>query len=224
MMIKHLPNQITLLRLALSGLFFLALNRYRYPGDLSANEWLWVAIVLFILAALTDVLDGYLARRWKVESTFGRVMDPFCDKILVLGAFVYLCGPRFSIDNHATAVVTSITGVYPWMVVLILARELLVTSLRGAVEDSGAAFGANVFGKMKMLLQSIGVPVILFIVWLDPMSPEREGLGLIRDGVVYAIVIVTFLSGVPYVCIAVSTLGGRGHLFPAEEHGGSSNP
>ena len=59
----------------------------------------FVAIGLFILAAITDALAGYLARRWEVVSTFGRLMDPFCDKVLVLGAFIYLAGPRFVVPR-----------------------------------------------------------------------------------------------------------------------------
>ncbi|MEM9884192.1 MAG: CDP-alcohol phosphatidyltransferase family protein, partial [Planctomycetota bacterium] len=154
-------------------------------------------------AALTDALDGYLARRWDVESRFGRIMDPFCDKILILGAVIYLGSPRF-LDPAAVAAGahrTMASGVYPWMVVLVLARELLVTGLRGEVEKAGVSFGANRIGKLKMILQSVVVPVVLLIVALDPRN--YPVLGWVRDGLVYATVVVTVLSGVPYLTGAV---------------------
>ena len=93
-MYRHLPNQLTVLRLLIAAVFFLILNQYRYPDP--QKTWvLWTAMGFFIFGMLTDVADGYLARRWKVESTFGRIMDPFVDKVMVIGAFIYLSGPRF---------------------------------------------------------------------------------------------------------------------------------
>jgi len=209
---SQLPNQLTLLRLVLAGVFFLVLNQYRYPGTPQEGWWLWGAIVVFTLAAITDLLDGYLARRWHAESTFGRIMDPFCDKVLVLGAFIYLAGPRFVI---ATAVergefFTMITGVYPWMVAIMLARELLVTGIRGELESTGIQFGANLSGKLKMILQSVGVPVILLIVWLDPQAPGRAWLGTVRDVLVYSTVIATVLSGLPYITGALPVMRTKG--------------
>lgn len=205
---RQLPNALTILRLVLSGVFFLVLNQYRYP---TGPDWaLWAAVVLFILAAITDALDGHLARKWKVESTFGRIMDPFCDKVLVIGAFIYLAGPRF-VDPRAVeagAFFNMTTGVYPWVVALMLARELLVTGIRDELEGAGIQFPAKTFGKLKMILQSVGVPVILGVVWLLPhVEPAtRHGLNIARDTLVYVIVIVTVLSGVPYVTGAVRSL------------------
>ena len=113
---RQLPNTLTVLRLILAGVFFLVLNQYRYGvADNPQHLILWSAFVLFILAAGTDWLDGYLARKWQAESQFGRIMDPFCDKVLVIGAFVYMAGPRFAVPPEAgESVVRSITGVYPW--------------------------------------------------------------------------------------------------------------
>ena len=154
-----------------------------------------VATVLFILAAITDALDGYLARKWDVVSKFGRIMDPFCDKILILGAVIYLGSPRFMDPAAVEAghLRTMVSGVYPWMVVLVLARELLVTGIRGEVEKAGIAFGANWVGKLKMILQSVVVPVVLIIVMIDPARPGWEWLGWVRDVLVYATVIATVL-------------------------------
>ncbi|MHC4590858.1 MAG: CDP-alcohol phosphatidyltransferase family protein, partial [Planctomycetota bacterium] len=119
--------------------------------------WAHIAVWLFILAAITDSLDGYLARKWDVTSTFGRIMDPFCDKVLILGGFIYMAGPRFLVPEWVEAgdFWTMATGVYPWMVAVMLARELLVTGFRGEAEAMGVSFGSNWWGKWKMILQSI---------------------------------------------------------------------
>ncbi len=207
-MYRHVPNQLTLLRLVLAGVFFLVLNQYRYPGDVIADRWLFTAGVVFVLAAITDLLDGYLARKWSAESTFGRIMDPFCDKVLVLGAYIYLSGPRFAVESAVgqSGVVTMVSGVYTWMVALMLARELLVTAVRSEVESQGEAFGANWFGKVKMALQSVGVPVILGIVWLDPRADGYGWLAVVRDTLVYGTVVATLLSGLPYVIHSARSL------------------
>lgn len=205
-MYRTLPNQITVLRLVLACVFFLVLNLYRYPHECrAALPW---TIAIFLVAVFTDWLDGYLARRWKAESTFGRIMDPFCDKVLIIGAFVYLSGPRF-VDPKAVAneeFFTMISGVYPWMATVILARELLVTNIRGEMEDMGVKFGANLFGKLKMVLQSTAIPTVLFIVYL---GPRGTWLAHVRDALVYATVIVTVLSGLPYITSAIRAVRGQ---------------
>jgi CDP-diacylglycerol--glycerol-3-phosphate 3-phosphatidyltransferase len=207
-MYRHVPNLLTILRVFLAGVFFLVLNLYRYPDSYPLA--LWGAIVLFVLAAVSDALDGYLARKWHVESTFGRILDPFCDKVLVLGAFIYLAGPRFVMPDAVRRgeFFDMSSGVYPWMVVVMLGRELLVTSLRDQVESTGIKFPARTFGKLKMILQSVGVPVILALVFLLPHVPAEYHVYLERgrDVLVYAIVIVTALSGLPYVRAAAGVL------------------
>jgi CDP-diacylglycerol---glycerol-3-phosphate 3-phosphatidyltransferase len=203
---KNLPNMITMARLVLAGGFFIILNNYRY--GYGKDVILLYAIAVFILAAITDWLDGYLARKWNVESTFGRIMDPFCDKVLVLGAFIYLSGPRF-IDPVAVKqgfFLTNITGVYPWMVVTMLGRELLVTGIRGEMEGQGVKFGANLWGKLKMVLQAVAIPVILFLVWVDPRSIGHEWMLMIPDIFAYIVVFVTVMSGVPYIIQSAGSL------------------
>ncbi len=200
---SQLPNRLTLLRLVLAAVFFLLLNCYRYGAE--SPMWLLpTAIVVFILAAVTDALDGHLARKWHVESKFGRIMDPFCDKVLVIGAFVYLAGPRFIIPGAVGVedidFFSMVTGVYPWMVTVILARELLVTAIRGGMESAGVKFGANVWGKLKMILQSIVIPIVLAIVFMLDYFPDGwQWLAWVRDILVYLTVIVTVFSGIPYI-------------------------
>ena len=150
---RNLPNALTILRLILAAAFFAALNLYDFPdGNIL---WAHAANALFVLAVITDALDGYLARRWDVVSAFGRLMDPFCDKVLVLGAFIYLAGPNFEMSDAAAngETLTMASGLYTWMVILILARELLVTGIRGVIESAGVSFGSMLSGKLKMILQ-----------------------------------------------------------------------
>ena len=169
---KHVPNALTVLRLMLAGVFFILISGYRYPDGPVAV--LWVAISVFIVAAITDVLDGHLARKWRVETKFGRIMDPFCDKVLIIGALIFLCGPRF-VDLSVTETGrdfpfnmlpgNNVTGIYPWMVTLMLARELLVTDIRGELESQGMQSGARLSGKLKMLLQSVTIPAVIGVCW-----------------------------------------------------------
>ena len=135
---RNLPNLLTILRLVIAMAFFATMSVSVLRGvGLEASRQLWgnIAVGLFLIAAATDALDGYLARRWSVVSDFGRIMDPFCDKVLVLGTFAYLASPRFAEIDASGQVIGMTTGVWAWMVVLIISRELLVTSIRGVVES-----------------------------------------------------------------------------------------
>ena len=204
---SNLPNLLTLSRVALAAAFFavLSLRTGLHAGSGPPDPWLIAAAVIFILAALTDALDGYLARRWGVVSTFGRIMDPFADKVLVLGAFVYLAGPGFgatltiepgTIDERTHHFQTS--GVAVWMAVAVIARELLVTSIRAVFESRGIDFSAGWAGKAKMILQSLAIPLILLILALTEPTPGTLWRPLI-DALVWLTVLVTLWSGVPYV-------------------------
>ncbi len=197
---QNLPNLLTILRALLAAVFFVVINTYRYPDT---NAWaLWLANGLFIIAAITDWLDGCLARKWRAESAFGRIMDPFCDKLLVLGAYLYLAGPCFVIPEAVAEdrFFNMVSGVYPWMVAVMLARELLVTGIRGEMESRGVEFGAKLAGKLKTILQLVTTPIILLIIWLDPYRNEQWAWAAwLRDGLVYATVAITVISALPYV-------------------------
>jgi CDP-diacylglycerol---glycerol-3-phosphate 3-phosphatidyltransferase len=203
------PNALTMSRVVLAAAFFWLLSTTRLspvPADAAwderaaaatgANVWMLVAAAVFVVAAATDALDGMLARRWKVVSRFGRVMDPFADKLLVLGAFVFLAAPMFLVGEGATAFQAS--RVTAWMVVVILARELLVTSLRGVLESAGVDFSATLSGKLKMILQSVAAPVILVVLAFATPWPGTAVRALL-DVIVYTTVFVSAISGVPYV-------------------------
>jgi CDP-diacylglycerol--glycerol-3-phosphate 3-phosphatidyltransferase len=214
---KHVPNILTGLRLVLAGVFFAMLSRYQFerPGD---PTFLNIAFLIYLVALITDFFDGYFARKWKAGSAFGRITDPLVDKVLVLGSFIFFAGKNFVIPSlnpeEIPHNVKTITGVVPWMVVLLLTRELLVTSFRGVAESRGQQFGAQFSGKVKMTLQSITILVILAYVnfrghLLDYDGRHHANLHLIaeriRDVFIWATLVITVYSGFAYVRRIIDT-------------------
>lgn len=186
----NLPNQITIARLGLAIVFFVLLSQY---SQITHNTLLLdIAAAIFIVAAVTDILDGYLARKLGQVTALGRVLDPLVDKVLVCGAFILFVGPGF-VDSNGQ----NVTAVRSWMVVVIVGRELLVTGLRGFSESIGKSFGASLHGKVKMWMQSIAAPAILLIVaHEDVIGPSA---GWIKSIVVWLTVAVTALSTIQYL-------------------------
>src|SRR5271165_4867193 len=120
-----LPNQLTASRLVLAIVLFVLI---------AWSHWM-ASIFVFAAAAVTDWLDGYLARKQGLTSALGRNFDPLVDKVLICGAYIFLMPVASS-------------GLAPWMVTLVVARELIITSLRSFLENSGASFGADWLGKI----------------------------------------------------------------------------
>jgi CDP-diacylglycerol---glycerol-3-phosphate 3-phosphatidyltransferase len=200
---RWLPNALTVIRLVIALAFFILLAVWTYPTRLlmvnpAHPVWPYLAgAALFGLAALTDAIDGPLARRWKTVSVFGRVMDPFADKVLVMGAFIMLAGPNFTFDAEGERPL-QVSGVLPWMVVVMLSRELLVTSLRAMIEQSGQSFAADAFGKAKMIAQACAVPAILIVLGIFDVQRGSVGRTLI-DTIAWTTVVITAISGIPYI-------------------------
>ncbi len=195
----NLPNQITIARLILAVLFFILISRFNVRDP---DPWILdVCLIIFIAACLTDWLDGYLARRNNQVTALGRVLDPFVDKVLVCGAFVFFAGAGF-VDS----VGHNVTAVAPWMVVVIVGRELLVTGLRGFSEAQGRPFGADLLGKIKTITQMITASVIMLCV--AHASPEETGSLLAGAGVVllWLTVATTSYSGLNYLYKARAVL------------------
>ncbi|HKQ47658.1 MAG TPA: CDP-diacylglycerol--glycerol-3-phosphate 3-phosphatidyltransferase [Phycisphaerae bacterium] len=194
----NLPNQITVGRFFLSIICLLLLAAY---DDTRRGEHLWMldtAFYLFIIAAVSDILDGYLARRQNQVTAFGRILDPFVDKILVCGGFILLLSSGFDDSNG-----TSVTGVAAWMVVVIVARELLVSGLRGFSESAGRPYAANYWGKVKMVVQCATVPLIIQTVgrWRD-----IEWIMIWRTVMIWLTVVVTVASVVSYLAASRDAL------------------
>jgi len=197
----NLPNQITLARLALAVVFFALLARFDI-NRIDRQRWILDAcLVIFVIAAGTDWLDGYLARKRNLVTAFGRVLDPFVDKVLVGGTFVFLAGPAFRDAGGG-----QVTHLAPWMVVLILSRELLVTGLRGFSESRGEAFGANVYGKAKMIIQSVTAAALLLIVAHFDDPARSTTADTIMVAMVWLTVVATTASMVSYLYQARNVL------------------
>ena len=183
----NLPNQLTVARLILSFVFvaFLSLE------DLSWSKT--AALVAFVIAAITDFLDGYLARKHNLVTNFGKLMDPLADKILMCAGFVLL---------------TRLELIPAWIVVAILSREFMVTGLRLLASAEGVVLAAENLGKYKTIIQIVTVIYFLLFLaakesllgFLQPMfnafylGPDHLGAVLI-----WASLILTIWSGFSYL-------------------------
>ncbi len=147
-----LPNLLTLVRIFLVPLLVAALVQQDFRifwGDrvLVANDVF--ALIVFLAAALTDLLDGYLARRWKQVTTVGTLLDPIADKLLVSAALISFVQIRL------------LPG---WLVVLIISREFAVSGLRSIAAAEGYTIKASELGKSKMMLQVIGITLVMLSI------------------------------------------------------------
>jgi CDP-diacylglycerol--glycerol-3-phosphate 3-phosphatidyltransferase len=178
----NLHNQLTASRLVLALVLFLLI-------DLG----LWVGcIVVFAVAATTDWLDGYLARKQGLVSTLGRNLDPLVDKVLICGAYIFLLPVPGA-------------GLTAWMVTVVVARELIITSLRSFMENRGASFGADWLGKIKMVLQCAAL-VAVFVALEVQGSSVSAPVDLLREVLIYAMLAATALSGLQYLWRAAQLL------------------
>ena len=195
----NLPNQITLARLILAVLFLILISRFniRDPDPAILN----ICLTLFVVACLTDWLDGYLARRNNLVTALGRVLDPFVDKVLVCGAFVFFAGAGF-VDSAGR----NVTAVAPWMVVVIVGRELLVTGLRGFSEAQGRPFAADVFGKIKTITQMVTASVIMLCVAHAPPDETRSFFAGAGEVLLWLTIATTSYSGLNYLYKARAVL------------------
>jgi CDP-diacylglycerol---glycerol-3-phosphate 3-phosphatidyltransferase len=168
----NLPNQLTAARFVLSVVLFVLISFQ-----------LWVAcLAVFAVAAFTDWLDGYIARKQGITSTLGRNLDPLVDKVLICGAYTFLIP-----EPHA--------NIQPWMVTVVVARELIITGLRSFMENLGASFGADWLGKFKMGFQCAAlVAIFVALQWVEFACFEW-----VRDILIYLMLAVTALSGMQYL-------------------------
>lgn len=185
----NVPNAITVSRFVLALVLFAMID--------TGTMW-FASAVVFVVAASTDFLDGYYARKYGQVTVIGRVLDPFVDKIIVCGAFIFLAAVPES-------------GICAWTAFIVLAREMLVTSLRSVLEAKGVDFSAQWSGKLKMVIQCVAVPFCLVSLGLnanysDDFPQLISTFDTVRDYVVIATVAVTLLSGLEYVVRAARLL------------------
>ncbi|MFA6175619.1 MAG: CDP-alcohol phosphatidyltransferase family protein [Phycisphaerae bacterium] len=192
-MVKQIPNMLTFGRLILSVVFLVMV--YLSPGRSEQNwpNWLYldVAFALFVVAGLTDLADGYLARKFDATSKFGRIVDPLADKVLICGAFIVFAvigEPKlFNLDTQALAIIQ-------WTFVgVIIAREATVTIIRQWSESRGIVFPATWSGKLKMFLQAFAVGTVM----VKMAHVQTDAWGYWFTSVVYiATISITIISGV----------------------------
>ena len=165
----NLPNRLTLLRVIMVPFFIV----------FYLKSYFLISFVLFVLASLTDLLDGHIARKRNLISNFGKIMDPLADKILVYSAFCLM------VEN----------GLVPaWMLIVILVREFAVSGMRTVAASEGIVVAADLSGKIKTVLQMIAVPmliltgVILSDIWFT-----------LSMAMLWASLIMTVYSGIQYI-------------------------
>jgi CDP-diacylglycerol--glycerol-3-phosphate 3-phosphatidyltransferase len=163
----NLPNVLTLIRILLVPVLVVALLDETANGDL-------LAAIVFALASFTDAMDGYLARTRNAITSFGKLMDPIADKLLIIAALVAL---------------VSLHRLPAWVAMVIIARELTVTVTRMQATQHGVVIAANAWGKAKTIVQ---VAAIFFLIAVGEPSPAWV------DGLVYAAVAITIVSGIDY--------------------------
>ena len=183
----NVPNAITLSRLGLAGFVFAGV----------AYGYFLSAFFLFVVAALTDALDGFVARRLNQATAIGRQLDPLVDKVIVCGSYIYLL-----------TIPSVETGLYPWMVTTIVVRELLIQGLRSHLEGGGQAFGAKTAGKYKTFFQCVSISAILLVQWLHPTGPTLFRLAALRDLTTWLAVALTVYSGLGYFALAITQFRG----------------
>jgi CDP-diacylglycerol--glycerol-3-phosphate 3-phosphatidyltransferase len=178
----NLPNQITIARLLLSLIVFI----------LIPLKWFQTAMYFFLLAAGTDWADGYLARKHGLITQLGRILDPFADKILICGVFIFLAAEPNS-------------RVAAWMAVVVVGRELLVTALRSFLEQQGADFSANMAGKLKMVFQCGAAALCLYLLSRGSTATPAW-LNTLTTAFVWLAVVSTIYSGIGYIFSAAALM------------------
>ena len=167
-----LPNILTCLRVLLIPVFMVLACQGNLPCDIAA-------LIVYVVACLTDYVDGNLARKNNQVTNFGKFMDPVADKLLVMAALLL-----FVEDGTISA----------WMVAIILGREFIVSALRMVAASEGLVIAANMWGKAKTM-----ITMITLIFLLCPIGPIMLGPVSLQDVMIWITVIITTISGVTYI-------------------------
>ena len=165
----NLPNKLTIFRVILIPFFIVFLLVPITPIDK------WIALAIFIIASLTDLLDGKIARKYGLVTNFGKFMDPLADKLLVCSALICL----IELDRIPS-----------WMVIVIIAREFIISGFRLVAADNGVVIAASYWGKFKTTFQMVAVCLLI---------ADIEALGLFTRIVLWIAVILTVVSLVDYL-------------------------
>lgn len=180
---RHLPNKITILRIILIPIFIFLLL-YNFSGEIvllgsrKININVFMATIIFIIAAITDFLDGYLARKYNLVTNIGKFLDPLADKLLVCSAFI---------------VMIELNLIPSWFVVCVITREFAVTGLRMLALEQGEVIAAGILGKLKTVMQ------LLAIIFILLGNPIFNYYSIPFDRIVlWLSLILTIISGLEY--------------------------
>jgi len=165
----NLPNKLTMFRVILIPFFIVFLMVPQIPAGK------WIALFIFIVASLTDLLDGKIARKYNLVTNFGKFMDPLADKLLVCSALICL---------------VELSRIPSWMVVIIIAREFTISGFRLVAADNGVVIAASYFGKFKTTFQMIAVCL---------MIADIAALALLTMVITWIAVILTVVSLADYL-------------------------
>jgi CDP-diacylglycerol---glycerol-3-phosphate 3-phosphatidyltransferase len=194
MLFMTLANKVTSVRFLLCILYYVLLTMAAgKPSPARDVTLLTTIFVLNQIIAWSDILDGYLARKYKEVTHFGRIADPLVDKILVVGSFIF-----FLVLDPLPKIFTA------WFAVVVLGREFLVSGIRGAMEAAGIPFPASVWGKIKTAIQNVTVGTGLgYACWF----PTTRWTELLTITLMWATLVATVMSGITYVLSARKFLG-----------------
>ena len=167
----NLPNKLTILRVIMIPFVVAALL---YDGGANQNMR-YVAAALFIIASLTDMLDGKIARKYNLVTNFGKFMDPLADKLLVCSALICLI---------------ELGQIPAWMVIIIISREFIISGFRLVASDNGVVIAASYWGKFKTTFQMIGVVLLIFNI---------PALSTLTTIIVWIALALTVISLVDYI-------------------------
>ncbi len=187
--ILNVPNVLTTIRFVLAIVVFVLIPLEHYLA----------ATIFFVIAAGTDWIDGWWARKFEQVTKLGRIFDPFVDKIIICGTFIFLAAEAGS-------------GILPWMAVVIMGREMLVTAIRGFIEQQGGDFSAQMSGKLKMVFQCVAVVASLIALRHDQLAgtPTAALPGWLTWTLhvsVWLAVVSTVWSGLEYIVATARILG-----------------
>ena len=165
----NLPNKLTMFRVILIPFFivFLLVPITAYDK--------WIALAIFIVASLTDLLDGKIARKYNLVTNFGKFMDPLADKLLVCSALICLI---------------ELNKIPAWMVIIIIAREFIISGFRLVASDNGVVIAASYWGKFKTTFQMVAVCLLI---------ADIEALSLVTQIILWIAVILTVVSLIDYL-------------------------
>ena len=174
----NLPNKLTILRVMMIPFFVFSLLVYD-----GTNQGLrYVAAVIFVVASLTDLLDGKIARKYNLVTNFGKFMDPLADKLLVCSALICM---------------VELKQLPAWMVIVIISREFIISGFRLVASDKGVVIAASYWGKWKTTFQMIGVVLLILNI---------EKLSVVTTIVIWIALILTVISLIDYIVKNIGVL------------------